>query len=469
MTNPPNILFLLTDQQRADHVGYIPGSPARTPVLDQLARQGTVFTDTYSAATNCAPSRGSLLTGLPPQSYPGHEGGLEGTGRSLKPGFWTIGHALRTNGYQTGYTGKGHFRPIHADHGFTVMRMAEHIRSYERDNDPNPMDDWLRWLVWQGRADASASHLFGPNPDAGREYLQNWTAMPFGYEAQFHPTTWVTDEAISFLERRAPDQPYFLVVSYPHPHPPLDPPEPYDTLFDPAEVELPPPYQPAPGGILDWWADQLGRVGRQTPGHEDLARRAIAYYRGLITQIDDNVGRLLEHVDLTDTVVCFTSDHGDYAGHKNRMFKNPLIPFEDLARVPMFWAGAGIEPGVCREPVQSSDFAPTVLDLTGIERPRFTEHLVSLAPVLDGQPADPDRIVHTFDRTGVNVAARQRSLKYIRAAISGGEVLFDLQHDPDETASVLDDPAHAAALAEFRSSVDRYEDTAIPDLPYFDT
>ncbi|MGI9600803.1 MAG: sulfatase family protein [Acidimicrobiales bacterium] len=467
MTQPPNIILVLTDQQRADHIGYVPRSPVRTPVLDGLAGAGTIFTDTYSAATNCAPARGSLFTGLPPQSYPGHIGGLATSGRSLKPGFWTVGHELRANGYQTGYVGKGHFRPIHANHGFTVMRMAEHLRAYGANEMDQPVDDWLRWLVWQGRADASATHLFGAEGE-GRQYLDAWTAVPFGHPAAYHPTSWVTDEAIGFLAARTPDQPYFLVVSYPHPHAPLDPPEPYDTMYDPADVELPPPYEPPPGGILDWWADQLGRVGRQVPGNEDTARRAIAFYRGLITQIDDNMGRLIDHVDLDDTVVCFTSDHGDYVGHKNRMFKNPLIPFEDLARVAMFWVGAGIEPGVCRAPVQSSDFAPTVLELTDIDRPRFTEDLVSLAPAFtDAASADPERIVHTFDRTGVNLSARLGSMKYIKAVISDESVLFDLADDPEETTSVIDDPAHADVVAELEASIGRYSSAGIPDLPYF--
>ncbi|MDH3708168.1 MAG: hypothetical protein OES57_19040, partial [Acidimicrobiia bacterium] len=104
----------------------------------------------------------------------------------------------------------------------------------------------------------------------------------------------------------------------------------------------------------------------------------------------------------------------------------------------------------------------------GVDRPAFTESMASLAPVLAGAPADADRVVFTFDRTGVNLAARRSSLKYIRSVVDGAEVLYDLESDPAETVNHVDDPAHAAALGELRAAADRYSAAGIPDLPYFD-
>lgn len=176
----PNILFIMTDQQRYDQMGYTSDGFFETPNLDRLARNGVIFDNAYSTSTVCVPARTSLLTGLFPHRAPTQVNGL-----ALQEGFWTIAHALRAAGYQTATIGKGHFYPIHSRHGFERMRMVEHLNCYS----PGVVDDYLRWLVWEGKAESRATHLTG-----GRwgqripGYWDNHTAMPFPYEEKYHPT-----------------------------------------------------------------------------------------------------------------------------------------------------------------------------------------------------------------------------------------------------------------------------------------
>ena len=133
----PNILMIMTDQQRADSMGYAGNKPSDTPNLDRLARQGAIFENAYSSSTSCVPARSSLMTGLLPHRVPTVDSNgrkSAGLGLSLKPGQWTIARALRDAGYETALFGKMHFHPMHADHGFDVMHMCEHLPAGYAEN-----------------------------------------------------------------------------------------------------------------------------------------------------------------------------------------------------------------------------------------------------------------------------------------------------------------------------------------------
>jgi len=164
----------------------------------------------------------------------------------------------------------------------------------------------------------------------------------------------------------------------------------------------------------------------------------LAAIRALIRHIDDSIGELMEHVSLDDTVVFFTSDHGDYGGHRGLLRKVPWIPFDDLAKVPLLCVSAGIE-GRRRiaAPVQSCDIALTCLELAGTAPPLPFFDTVSLVNELRGGPADPERAVFSAFTMGWPMI-RKGPLKYIWHG-SGERVLFDLDSDPGETRNVLDD------------------------------
>lgn len=455
----------MTDQQRFDQLGYSSNGFFETPNLDRLARQGVIFDNAYSACTTCAPARASALTGLYPHRY------AKATGPGFPPlqeGCWTIAHALRQAGYQTGLFGKTHFTPFHANHGFDVMRTIEHMNMYT----PETIDDYLRWLLWQGKADPRATHLdgggWGQRTD---EFRKCHCAEVFPFEAKYHPTNWTAMETIKFIEKRDPAKPYMAWVTFAHPHAPFDPPEPYASRYNIDEM-------PAPETTMEI-NDNLPPVakglmqGSQPYGYVPVAknspeviRKIRTYIRALVNQIDDAVGEILEHVNLEDTVVFFTSDHGDFYGNRGLMLKTPFFPLDDIAKVPFFCAGAGIPQGKrVANCIEVPDYVPTCLDLAGLPKDVAMDAVSLMPHFREGAVAD-DRIVYTFSNSNYPMV-RKKQIKYFRHQDSGEELLFDLEKDPLETANCINDPAYAARAEELRVHLMELLARGIPDVPRF--
>jgi arylsulfatase A-like enzyme len=468
----PNFLIIIADQLRHDQLGCTGDGLFETPTLDALAARGVLFENAYSSSTICAPARGSLITGLHPHRYPGHVPHRLG-GRSLQSGFWTVPHVLRQAGYQTGIVGKGHYRPIHADHGFSHMRMVEHLSTYDRAS--HPVDDYTRWLVWQGKADWRATHQFGPEEaEDEATYRHFHSALPFQYPERYHPTHWVTDEALAFLQAREAQRPYCLAVSYPHPHAPYDPPEPWASLYDPADISLDAAAATAndalPPVARAYLRGETGFACLRTDSVEDeVARRILTHIRALVRQIDAAIERLLAAVDLERTVVWFVTDHGDYYGRRGLLMKSPFIPFDDLARVPLLCAGPGVTGGRrYAAPVQSADIAPTMLAQAGIELPPVEFDGASLAEVLQGGETSVERTVYCSSIYRYPMV-RRGSLKYFHHEPSGEEMLFDLATDPGETRNLAADAGFAGDLANLRGAMRDQRLRGIPDLPRFES
>ncbi len=433
MLKRPNFLLVMTDQQRADSVGYAHqvdgtgGGDSDTPHLDDFADRGVIFENAYSASTVCVPARSALLTGIFDERLPRVDGGL-----ALKEGYWTIAHAMARAGYETGLFGKMHFVPIHARHGFQVVRSCEHL-GQAAGYGPDEVDDYRRWLESQGLADPDASGL---------------TSVPD--DEALHPANWITDQAIDFLEKRRSVEPYFAIVSYTGPHTPHDPPKRYRAMY-PWEAETLPVdgfevNEGLPGVFQEALAPPPDRSSSSPTYVSDLSpervKRTLAAIRAMIRQIDDQVTRLMNHVSLDDTVVFFTSDHGDYGGHRGLMGKWPWLPFDDLAKVPFFALGAGVEGGRrIGAPVQSCDFAATCLELAGLEPPGPLD-TESLASVLYGAAEDADRAVFCAASMGWPMI-RRGNLKmlgyWLGPKLEGVDAIYDLEADPGETKNLAPD------------------------------
>ena len=450
----PDIVLVKTDQQRYDQIGYATSGPVRTPNLDGLAASGVIFDNAYSGSTTCVPARTALMTGLLDHRT------SHTRPYALEEGFWTVPHALREVGYETALIGKMHFDPIRSRHGFDHMRVSEHLDAYAAGTKAHPeLDHYHDWLTARGLQD-------------WRLGMPGGAAAPFVYDLDAHPTQWVQDETIDFLRRRAPDRPLFLIVSFPHPHPPLNPPEPYASMYDPDDCVIDPDSADANLGLPSRFRKQTAQAdapnrrvrAERLPFH----RRELALTYGLITQIDDAVGRVIEHLDLDTTFLFFTADHGDFAGNRGLVRKVPWLPFDDLARVPCFAAGAFVDGGR-REtsPMQSFDFAATALAFAGAEVPPELD-AISLRGVLSdpGESVPADRTVCSAVSMKCPMARRGR-YKYIRLLGFGQEVLFDLETDPGETVNLMDRPEHGAIVDELRAAVDRQLAATIPDLPSF--
>lgn len=475
----PDIVLFMTDQQRFDQVGYASGGHFETPNLDRLARRGVIFENAYSASTTCVPARVALMTGIEPHRVPTQENPW-----ALREGFWTLAHELRRAGYETALIGKAHFAPVHAQHGFETLRLCEHLHqqglgplSKERKDE---LDDYHHWLLANGysdwRFDDMVEHMRRAQRGDATRAPEDIGLSVFPHGPDIHPTGWVEREVADFLEGRDVGRPLFLVVSFPHPHAPYNPPEPYASMFDPRDARVPEGGFKVNAGLP--LVTQLALDNARTrweAADEPLVRDLLARVRGLVKHIDDAIGRLVAHLDLSSMLVVFTSDHGDYAGHRGLLGKTPWMPFDDLARVPLFWVGSGVEGGrVVSSPVQSYDFVPTVLDYVGIQ-PEVSElDAQSLRPVLTGpaDAADPERPVFCAIGTAWPMVRRGR-YKYCEHTYGReGEhrsepLLFDLQQDPGERVNLADDPSHAEVTCDLSQQV--AQRTARPSLADVET
>ena len=414
-TRMPNVLLILTDQHRADHVGFAGNDEVRTPNLDALAAQSVVFERAYVANPICMPSRASLFTGVMPS--------IHGTRYNGIPLVWsanTFARVLRESGYRTGYFGKCHLQTLGAlpgrmaewqdnvpiDDGYLDPNSAE---IYEWENRERHRRAWVdvppdyygfdtcrfivdhadfcsghyyQWLIAQG-VDPEA--IQGPAvalPYAG-ENDQLWrTAVP----AELYPSTYVANETLDFLSDSS-NAPFFAVCSFADPHHPFTPPGPYFDAFEPAALTLPVSFHDPHADSMpqfQYMSRRGGEIARGVLGFApsaDQCRDMLAKAYGMLALVDDCVGRVLAAID-RDTIVIFTSDHGDAFGDHGLMFKHGMH-YDANTHVSLTVRAPGVAPGRVCSLVSILDVAPTVVELTG-SRPYFGMQGVSLMPLLLG-------------------------------------------------------------------------------------
>ncbi len=450
MTSTPDIVVVVTDQQRHDQLGLYDDREYDTPNLNALARSGTIFDTAYACSTTCAPSRGALMTGLLPGHFPGDKPPQltrhpSASARPLREGFWTVIRALRAAGYLTALFGKGHFSPLRADHGFQTMRLAEGLGLHTQRGE----DDYSEWFRREIGEDPSA-HLF-----RSRERQGVPAANPFPHEVEAHVLSWITREAVEYLQSTAgTEKPRLVWISFPRPHAPFDPPPKYLERYDAADCTYETERDRAVG--LPAVATRLiesgfGFLPVERAG-DSLTRKILTYRRALIHQIDDCVGALLPHLDMKKTVFFFTSDHGDFHGRRGLLMKTPFLPFEELARVPFFVHGAGIPSGRrIDSPVQNADVALTCLDLAGVAPPDAVFDTVSCLPHF-GDDVLPERFVHTASNAEYPMVRRGK-WKLFRHLEHEEEMLFNLAEDPRETNNLAGDLRFIVELEQLRAAM----------------
>jgi arylsulfatase A-like enzyme len=446
----PNLLLILTDDQHHRAIGYASAGKVRTPELDALARAGTIFENAYASALPCAPARGCLLTGRYRWARAPNDVTLR-----LSPDEWTFARALQQAGYRTGLVGKMHLNPMRAQIGFAESLYSEHaMRRLVAAGEP-VQDDYERWLAGFGLEDWQNTRRV---PARFREQFADFErhhgAQVWPYEERLHPISWVRDRAIEFLAAKASGKaPFCLAVSFRYPHGPFNPAERFAALYDPADVEIP----------SDHWTDMAEMPPRlraqdargwypRDAFPERVLRRLFASYYALVTQIDDAVGGLMRHVDRERTLVVFSSDHGDYLGHRGRIGKSPWTPFEDLARVPLFAVGAGVPAGrVVQAPVAHVDLATTFLDAAQGEAPAGLDGL-PLQRHFGGSGPGAERTLHCH---GNFLMTRRGSLKFYRRPDGSERMLFDLASDPGELVNLASQPQWRSEQAELAREMER--------------
>lgn len=495
MANAPNVLVLMTDQQRGDALGCCwpawRGGTAelRTPHLDGLAAGGVRLGRHYVSNPLCMPQRATLLTGLTPRGH-----GVRTNGIDLDPRLPTLPGALADAGYATHSVGKIHARVYDLPKGPDAARLApaDYPEAKRMWDDrriaalPTPYYGFQSaeftgghgWWMWGDYANQLKPGEFdlltpdrGTKPASGAEQ-----AFRMAIDPARHYTTWVADRTIAYLERAAAaGKPFYLSASFPDPHHPFATPDPWYGMYD--RSAMPKPVRRT--GELDDLAPHFNRIfsgplqlaGRNRPTNIPDAAIAeiIAITYGMISFVDEQAGRILAAIDrlgLRDTTaVVFTSDHGDLLGDHFLMNKGPFH-FDGLLRVPQIWRLPGTIPAgrVVESLTSHTDFVPTVCALTGIALPEFgpppgTKAEApgqlrslpgrSLLPVLTGSAdsvQDAVVIENDEDYLGLRLrtlVTRDRQLTmYIGedGELPYGE-LFDLGGDPGQLHNRWNDPA----------------------------
>ena len=490
----PNVVLIITDQHRPDHTGFGGHQVAQTPHLDSLAARGTVVDRAFAANPICMPNRATLMTGRMPSVH-----GTRFNGIALDPDAVTVPGLLREAGYRTGLVGKAHFQNMGMGRDLIGLvtgdgprrDAAERGRSEGWDlleddaryrEGPVALPEayygfehvelavghadlmsghYVQWLVEQG---VEPSDVQGRDASPER-YDPWWQIWRPSLPAELYPTAWVGERAASFVaDAGGRDEPYFLQVSFPDPHHPFTPPGRYHDMFDPADMVLPATFdddhEGSPRHLQRWRASR----GKQPPElavqpfspTEEIFREAAAKELGSIACIDDAVGRVLAAVaasdSAADTVVVFTSDHGEMFGDHGLMLKSAMH-YVPALRVPLVVADPRRPDSHGRRSdslVSSTDIAVTLMSLGGVE-PVAGVQGRDLTPLLD----DPSVAVRDvavveedepFDMAMLRRPLRMRTLVSDTARLSvyagsdDGE-LYDLVDDPDELVNRWHDPA----------------------------
>ncbi|MCX5662308.1 MAG: arylsulfatase [Planctomycetota bacterium] len=440
--NRPNIILIMTDQQRGDCLSCEGHPVLLTPSMDGIAAQGTRFRRAYSTCPVCIPARRSLLSGQFPQTHGlvGYAEGIEWHPAATLPG------TLADAGYQSVLIGRSmHQHPGRKRYGYEQMTIFDRGAG-------DDYGDFLRRNSAGYDATSSGASWLG-----GGVMHNDWTARPFHLPEPMHFTNWVVDESLRFLHQRDPSCPLFLTVSFIAPHPPLQPPAFYFERY--LRTGVPPPH------IGDWAlppasAADCGGGDPVAPSKIDLRGEALlsarAGYYGLINHVDDQIRRLLNSVDGLprlvgdNTVVLFTSDHGEMLGDHHQWRKQQ--GYEASARVPLLVRGPrsmGLaQNAVVDAPVCLEDIMPTCLDLAGLPIPASVEGR-SLLPLLRGErPAWRDHLHLECADNFHAITDGQR--KYVWLTKDGREQFFDLATDPNELRNLVADPAWRERAAAWR-------------------
>ena len=507
MSKPPNFLFIITDQHRADHLGCYGNAVVKTPNIDSLAVSGKLWERFYVANPICMPNRASIMTGRMCSVH-----GARHNGIPLSKDQTTFVELLKDAGYKTGLIGKSHlqsFTGLPASNTFQPdkdkITPSPHLRDafknnrHSEDYDLEVTSQWDKplanrlngdfygfehveiaanhadqasgdYLLWAREQRADFDQLVGPEnamPHNRASAPQAWrTAVP----EELYSTNWIADRSEQWLsEQTKNDEPFFLQMSFPDPHHPFTPPGKYWDMYSPEDIELPASFDQGvlPPILAMQQAMKNGTDPRdnQSPFAvtADEARTITALTYGMITMIDDAIGRVIAKLDALNlrenTVVIFTSDHGDYMGDHGLMLKL-LLHYQGLVKVPFIWNEHGSTHGhdVSKALSSSIDIAATILARAGIQpynglqgRDLFSDQAPDSVIIEE----DSQRLMTGFERLQrVRTIVTERYRMSLRAGEDWNE-LYDLHNDPHELKNLYDDPDHLSVRNEVTETMVR--------------
>jgi len=435
LTDRPNILLITTDQHRGDHLSVAGHPVVETPNLDAFVNQGAYFPNAYSEIPSTTGARLCMLRGRG-SYYCGLIGyaGVEWNERN------SLAEVLARHGYHCINVGWRNLHPRRKLYGFHTV-IPHDLRE--------GMDDYMEWLREKAGPEA---HEFGHglNPNG-------WTARPWHLDERLHPVVWTVNKTLEQIRKRDPTRPFFVWCSFVRPHSPYDPPKPYWEMFIHRELpEIPvgdwaQKYDvPNPGLPITAW------YGHLTP---EQNRRMRAAYMAMVSFIDSQIGRMLTALQrdlrvLDDTLIIFTSDHGDMMGDHHLHRKT--YAYEGSARIPFlvrYPKGWDLPTGTFKQPVGLQDVMPTILEAAGIGAVEGVTGRSVFAAIRGEQWRE---FIHGEHSPCYSTQEAMHYLtdgreKYIWLPASDSELFFDLTVDRQERRNLAKDPAYRERVDMWRN------------------
>lgn len=493
MTKVKNVLFIMADQLRADYLGCYGHPTLRTPNIDDLASRGMKFTRAYVQSPVCGPSRMSYYTGRYVSSH-----GATWNNIPLSVGEWTLGDYARPHGIRVALVGKTHMRVdregmqrLHVDEQSDAGRFVAQcgFEPYARDDGLHPdflydanaaYETYLREQGYEG------SNLWQEWANSGvnaqGNLLSGWHMRNAGAAARIpdkhSETAWTTDEAMRFIDEQG-EEPWILHLSYIKPHWPYIVSQPYHQMYS---VEECIPVVRSSAEVTDGhpvFQAFMQHAESQVFSNDHVRETVIPTYMGLIAQLDDHIGRLMRYLEqkgrLADTMIVFTSDHGDYLGDhwlgEKELFHEPSVRVPLIVVDPSGSADSsrGAE---CHTPVEAIDLVPTFLDAIGAPVPYHRLEGRSLLPLLQGHGAlsgEKDYVISELDysfrkarldlelgpseaRAYMVATARWKCIFFERFRPQ----LFDLTNDPSELKDLGGGDSHSHVIEEMANKLARW-------------
>ena len=497
----PNVLLLLTDQERYDYTAP-DGPPVETRAIDRLAAEGMRFTQAITPTSICSSARASLLTGQFPHAHGMvnncHE--ADAIRSNLPTDVPTFSGALAAGGYDCTYTGKWHvghdatpeafgfrylggsdrhhddideaFAHYREDHGAPLGSVEFEDAIYTAGDDgtfvaattPVDVEHTRAYFLAQRTIEAIEAHASESDGDERESVDSDDGSASADADDERASATSDDEAADTGTGADGPadtpfETPFFHRADFYGPHHPYVIPEPYASMYDPDEIELPASFAETFAGkprVHERYLEYRGVADFD----RETWRRVIAAYRGFVSLVDDQIGRVLDALESAglaeETVVVHTSDHGDFVGSHRQFNKGPLA-YDDTYRIPLHvrWPGV-VEPGsICDTPVHLHDLAPTFCEVGGVDVPE-TMQTASLVPLLTGEKSEWDRNArpesafagYAGDEFGLYTQRMVRTPRF-KYVYNGPDIdeCYDLAADPAELQNLIDHPGYAAQRA----------------------
>ena len=434
MTNRPNVLFITTDHLRYDTLGYTGDPVMQTPAIDALSEKSMRFSNCFVQNPVCSPSRATFMTGRYPKNH-----GVRWNGAKLNENEITMVEAFKKQGYTTASVGKHGIgqerfrkRVDHLDASGLRRGWKEQPDGDYTVTDPNPFEQYVRDRGYEYKTGYAL-------PD----FRKNLGAVPSKLPEDCHIDAYVGMKSIEYLEGLETDDPFFLWVGFLGPHHPYVPSGRFADMYDPDTM---PPFQQAKDDIakkppeygLYFKAEHHKYRGFDQASDETFRKMKAAYY-GMVSQIDWQVGLILETLKkkgvADNTIVVFLSDHGEFMGDHGIPAKAPFL-LDCMLHIPCLIAVPGRDAGDCDALIETVDLFPTLAHLAGIDAPECVQGL-DLVPVMDGEIAEVRDTV--FAEAVDKRCIRTREWKYIHYPNKDYGELYNLLDDPHELNNLYDE------------------------------